>query len=625
MRRAVSPEETSVARRHFALNRKPSGSWTIELFGEPFVAINGTPADNGEVVRDGAKIELGKIGGPALTLAITEDARTDNYLRTVAQEAAPSARQVATQASTMARLARAVAAAAVVLVAGVGGFAAYSHYAAQRTAERLECRAKRIRRCARARSRNAHRPRCPQPVARSVFNVQRMDENGRIDVGGGTASVVGPSVLATNGHVAVMIQTLRPGERMIVRAPGENGAIYQVTHVTIHPGYTALRAFVSSDIRIRSGFRGLDSEFFRGNGYDVALLHVKETLPADLRLDIATAEEMNNLNPGTPLVTAGYPVELLQNTWALAKAATPELHVGTVTSVTDMFGLPSPAAHRQLVHFNWRRPADRVEVQSWGQVAVSLRLLNSGNVTPLGESGRAPNAALINFGQRADLVRDLLDGTAQKKLPDAQTYWQEVAKNFFQARGMFAQELIDATREELQLDKTVKPRMLAEIKATLNAARAESSASKAWTRQAASHTTLTLFQLLPVEAEAPAGLRLPVRCDGEGGETRLSLEIDGKVATTNLQSNYPRISCRLLTPAQQNTGNPKEPRSACASGHHRSEGMLIPETDNRERDVDVVIWNNKGSSDTLLNTDLTYTLQIYQWPKAAGRSAGLPR
>src|ERR1700742_1544983 len=76
------PEETAVARHHFALVRKPSGAWTLELFGTPYVAIDGQPADNGQVVRDGAKIELGRIGGPAFNLAITEDARADNYLKT---------------------------------------------------------------------------------------------------------------------------------------------------------------------------------------------------------------------------------------------------------------------------------------------------------------------------------------------------------------------------------------------------------------------------------------------------------------------------------------------------------------------------------------------------------------
>src|SRR3954469_3994290 len=109
------PEETAVARHHFALVKKPSGAWTVELFGTPYVAIDGETADNGQVVRGGIKIELGRIGGPALGVGITEDARADNYLRTAGQAEAASPRQIATQASMMAKVARAVAAVAAVL------------------------------------------------------------------------------------------------------------------------------------------------------------------------------------------------------------------------------------------------------------------------------------------------------------------------------------------------------------------------------------------------------------------------------------------------------------------------------------------------------------------------------
>src|SRR5438105_3502677 len=132
------PDETAVARHHFALLKKPSGSWTIELFGTPFVAIDGTPADNGQVVRDGAKIELGRIGGPALNVAISEDARTDNYLRTAGQADAPSARTIATQASTMARVARVVAAVAVVVALAGGAFAAYNYISTSNTTARID-------------------------------------------------------------------------------------------------------------------------------------------------------------------------------------------------------------------------------------------------------------------------------------------------------------------------------------------------------------------------------------------------------------------------------------------------------------------------------------------------------
>ena len=106
------PEETAVSRHHFALVRKPSGSWTIEMFGAPFVAVNGIPADNGDVLRDGATFELGKIGGPSFKVSVTEDARSDNYLRTNIQEMAPTPRTLATRAGALGQVARALAAVA---------------------------------------------------------------------------------------------------------------------------------------------------------------------------------------------------------------------------------------------------------------------------------------------------------------------------------------------------------------------------------------------------------------------------------------------------------------------------------------------------------------------------------
>src|SRR5258705_4440710 len=63
------PEATIVSREHFALVRKPpgpTGHWTIELFGDPFVAVNSIPADPGRRATDGALFELGKRGGPSL-------------------------------------------------------------------------------------------------------------------------------------------------------------------------------------------------------------------------------------------------------------------------------------------------------------------------------------------------------------------------------------------------------------------------------------------------------------------------------------------------------------------------------------------------------------------------------
>ena len=139
--------------------------------------------------------------------------------------------------------------------------------------------------------------------------MQLQDADQRVR-GGGTAWVVGPNMLATNAHVAILREGIRARERMIVRAPGQNGQIYEVVEHKLHPGYVPFNAFLQSDLRLISAYRGsLDS--LSGNGYDVALLRVAGTLPEADRLEIATPDELNALASGTPLATSGYPGENL--------------------------------------------------------------------------------------------------------------------------------------------------------------------------------------------------------------------------------------------------------------------------------------------------------------------------
>src|SRR5271155_3727616 len=70
------PEETIVAREHFALVRKPpgpAGHWTIELFGEPYVTVDGIAAEPDQRLPADAVIELGRRGGPSFTVHVEPD------------------------------------------------------------------------------------------------------------------------------------------------------------------------------------------------------------------------------------------------------------------------------------------------------------------------------------------------------------------------------------------------------------------------------------------------------------------------------------------------------------------------------------------------------------------------
>jgi hypothetical protein len=110
-------DATMVARRHFVLVRKASGDWTFDLFGAPYVAVNGVAADPGAKLPNGAVIELGKRGGPTFKVLIEADARSDNMPVTETQAEAASPR-------TMARWATRIAAVGVVLAIAAGAGAA---------------------------------------------------------------------------------------------------------------------------------------------------------------------------------------------------------------------------------------------------------------------------------------------------------------------------------------------------------------------------------------------------------------------------------------------------------------------------------------------------------------------
>ncbi|MEJ0077902.1 MAG: trypsin-like peptidase domain-containing protein [Alphaproteobacteria bacterium] len=599
------PEETSVARHHFALVKKPSGAWTVELFGTPYVAIAGAPADNGQVVRDGARIELGRIGGPALGLGITEDARGDNYLKTAGQAEAASPRQLATQAGGMARVARAIAAAAVVVALGGGAVAAYNYISTSQTTARLESAQQQFSDALAKEANLRIGADVRAHIDRAVYHVELQDADQRIRAAG-TAWVVGPNMLATNAHVGILREGLRPRERMIVRAPGQNGQIYEVVEHKLHPGYVPFNAFLQSDIRHLSTYRG-NLDFLNGNGYDVSVLRVAGTLPDADRLEIASTEELHALAAGTPLATSGYPSESLSHSSPGNLGVAPQQHLGVVTSVTDMFHLPAPAAVRQLVQHDLPAAGGASGSPIVGPSGRVVALLNAGNIIMI-EGRRAPSAALINFAQRADLVRDLLDGTAEQKLAEARSYWRTVTESFASANDVMPLNIIRDARP----DDGVAPRLMAEVKRTMNAKSGKRITLK---DQPLADDMYLNYSEIPLKLSPQADYLFMVIAEGKGGE--IDLYVDGKIAARTKPGAYPFVACRLLTAAQQNTGNPEKPRSGCVfDAQQRLDAMRIQDTSNAPRDVELVVYNNRPVADTLASADLSYTIRVYQWVPA---------
>lgn len=387
------PEETIVAREHFALMRKPpgpAGHWTIDLFGEPFVAVDGVAADQGQQVSKDAIFELGKKGGPSFKVHFEADATVDNLPQTNSQAHTAGPRAVAAFSRRIAFLGLAVA-----IVAG--GAATFYHFTTAKLQIGSDVRDR---------------------LTRSVFLVET-------PTSGGTAFPIGQHLLATNSHVGELYEELQPGQKMVVRSPGRDGKIYQVIGHTLHPGYRALTAFKEQDyLRLRA--TQLDVP-----GYDVALLQVKEDLPANAILDLATLDELQSLTPGAVIATAGYPMEGVVGSPAQSYGATPELHVGTITGFTDFFFLPTDFARSQLMHHDLPAAGGSSGSPIVGRSGHVVALLNAGNSYSPGEGqARVPSGVLVNYGQRVDMLRHLLDGDADQEVAQDQKYWAEKIATF---------------------------------------------------------------------------------------------------------------------------------------------------------------------------------------------------
>jgi hypothetical protein len=408
------PEFTIVSREHFALVRKPPGPlghWSIDLFGEPFVAVNGVPAEQGQKVAENTTFELGKRGGPSFKVHLEADAPVDNKLRTAQQAARPSL--FVLNRSTRRTAVLGVALAVFAVAAATYFYSVVSNYLIS------------------------------NDVRARVTNATYLVE---VPGSGGTAVVIGPHMLATNSHVAILFDQLKPGEKMQVRSPGLDGKTYDVVKHELHPGYEAFQAFLGQDV-----LRARAAQIDQVGGYDVALLWVKEDLPKDDILQLADADELKALAPGTVVATAGYPMEGVIGSGSQVYGATPEFHDGTITGLTDFFFLPADFARGQLVHHDLAAAGGSSGSPIVGRSGHILALLDAGNsYQPQKNGPRIPSGVLINYGQRIDMLQHLINGDADQEVAQDQKYWQQQIATFPDGQKIAVEWMTDKVRQAAQ-------------------------------------------------------------------------------------------------------------------------------------------------------------------------------
>jgi hypothetical protein len=445
------PDARIVSRRHFALVRKLSGYWTVDLFGEPFVAVDGQPADLGAPIRDGSVIELGQRGGPSFEVRIEGEERPGILEKTEGQEKVQGSRAVAAHAERSAARARRLGVAGLLVALVAAGGAGAFYYQRGETDRQFAEALKQLNETqARLAADNIPRE-FRDRIGQAAHLVVLRDAAGR-ERGVATAFPIAPNMLATCAHVVADRDGMKGGEKMLVRAPGPEGRTWEVVWHKKHPAYEPLDEFVTEDALVvestKSGSEPNGLRFLStGNGYDVGLLRV-EGPPLGPILELATPEEILKLRAGDPLAYAGYPGENIAGSEVSALGATPQVRTGFVTALTDLFAMPAEPSQRRLVHHNMG-----TTVGASGSPIIStsghvVALHNRSNYMTLPDGRRVPSGALINYAQRSDLLADLVSGRADATLEDEKAYWEKQTAKLKRGFEAIVASLLDGAKPQ---------------------------------------------------------------------------------------------------------------------------------------------------------------------------------
>lgn len=407
------PEYDVVGRRHFELRRTKAGDYSVELFGTRYVEIDGKPADNGTPVKSGSHFRLGRKLGPAFTVEIGAPS----------VEGLPVTADQSRMTTSSQRLGRKVAAGGgllAVLLIGLFGYFTYLH---STLADQIEMtRAEAAERAAQEFS-----AATLKTLEDAVYLVARQD--GGVETAQGTAFAFAPGKLATNAHVTEAIKG-KEKEFFLVAPNGDKIAIQGVVS---HPGYLAFKSYKATQGTTRWGeFTPLDLI----NEYDVGIIEIDPKIALPATLAFASQEQLEALSPGTPVASVGFPVEGLAG-GATATKAPGTLHFGHISALTDVFMVRADPENRLLIQHSVPVTGGASGSPLIDPSGKVIGIVNGGNTTVFKDKAesvtakvRLPSAALINFAQRADLLRALADDKAAQELAEDELYWTASAHAF---------------------------------------------------------------------------------------------------------------------------------------------------------------------------------------------------
>lgn len=241
----------------------------------------------------------------------------------------------------------------------------------------------------------------------SVYLVLLRSPAGQTAVG--TAWVVAPGLLATNAHVALAIAAMlqgNPDHQVIVRAGVTPFAESPVIGVRIHPAFEPFAKAARDYAPMRVESDGEPRRLEVGLGYDVALLRVPASAPLGPPLPRAGATALATLRAGEPVAYVGFPLERLLEADLAEPSARSQ--TGTVVSITKFTMTHAASGVGQRIEHSLPATGGASGSPIFNGRGEVVALLSGGNVVPSGDGQRAPNAAMVNFAQRVDLLEPLL-------------------------------------------------------------------------------------------------------------------------------------------------------------------------------------------------------------------------
>ena len=204
-----------------------------------------------------------------------------------------------------------------------------------------------------------------------------------------TAWAFSPTRFASNAHVTVPVaEALKRGESVYIYLNRQKGKRVKVTKAVTHPKYKPGR-------------------------YDVGWIEVAE--PVETYWPLADDDTLRELDTGTSVAFLGFPMEGLNRGNLNLEAPLATLQTGIITSISDYEMRDTSFEDRVLLRHNLPATGGASGSPIFNEKGEVVGLLNAGNIigqvvrTDDGATiTRAPSAVLINFGQRVDLLTDIV-------------------------------------------------------------------------------------------------------------------------------------------------------------------------------------------------------------------------